>query len=78
MKANHAVTKNVRALWISRGLLDIYLEVWMRHAVLYWQKLIITVLVNSVRAKEVVLSVGALSIYVVYCGHIQYPLKLMF
>lgn len=35
----------------------------MRHAVLCWQKLTVTFLVNIVRAKEVVLSVGALSVY---------------
>lgn len=71
MKANHTVESNVKAFWISRGLLDMYLKVWVRHAVLCWQKLMVTLLINILRVKELVLSVGAVSICLLDWAHIQ-------
>lgn len=53
------------------GLLDIYLKVWMRHAILCWQKLMVSLLIDIVRVKDLVLSVGAVSIYLLDWVHIQ-------
>lgn len=49
----HSVQSSVRALWIfGRFIRYIYLKGWMRHIVLSWQKLMVSLLIDIVRVKD--------------------------
>lgn len=55
---------------VLEGFLDLYLKVWMRHAVLCCQILMVTLLIDIVRVKDFVFAVGAVSIYLLDWAHI--------
>lgn len=76
MKDNYTVESNVKALWFSRALLDIYLKIWMRHTVVRWQKLIVTL--RHGKSKGLGSFCWSSQIYLLDWAYIQQPVKIVF